>query len=206
MHVQIILILVLIGISAGCDTPEKDKNIATSSMESLETDRSQGLTTTGDSVYPSEGIMPGLPIAGVVHPQPKPEAVKGYRKLTWEFLRDVSFEDKYYEAEDLYFLYPTYGDEITYYEGKDIFLSGYLIPINPDSNMYVLSANPFSSCYFCGNAGPESIVELALAEELGEGYVTDQWLAFKGALKLNAEDLNHLYYIIENATEVPIEK
>jgi len=186
-----------------CQRDPAKQDVATSSMEINE---EKDAETTAEEADTSANRLPILPTLGLGNPQPKAHAVEGYEKLTWEILRDVSFEDKYYEKEDEYFLYPTYGDQVQSYKGKDVFISGYLLPINPDSNIYVLSANTFSSCYFCGNAGPESIVELDLAEELGEGYITDQWIAFKGEFSLNADNLDHLYYILEDAVEVPLEE
>lgn len=49
---------------------------------------------------------------------------------------------------------------VNQYEGEEVIISGYLIPIDIESERYALSKNPFSSCFFCGNAGPETVVEL----------------------------------------------
>ncbi len=187
--------LALILIS--CQNDSGNSDVATSSMK-INEERELDI----DSVENSN--LPFLPSLGLGNPQPKPDAVKGFEPLTWEILRDVSFEDRYYEEEEEYFLFPTYGDHVSSYESKDVYISGYLLPINPDSNLYVLSQNTFSSCYFCGNAGPESIIELDLKDQLGEGYITDQWIAFKGKLALNADNLDHLYYILQDAQEVPL--
>ena len=151
------------------------------------------------------GPLAVMPDVGVGKPKPKAEAVKGHQLLTWDDLRQVTFEKKYYESEGQYFDFPTYGEEIKQREGEDVYISGYLLPVNPDSNIYVLSAYTFSSCFFCGQAGPESILELTLKEQLDESYVTDQWITFKGNFNLNADDLDHLYYILDKAEEVPFE-
>ncbi len=186
-----------------CQNDDKKQDVATSSME-LNKGKDNG--ATAEEADTNANRLPILPTLDLGNPQPKANTVEGYEKLTWEILRDVSFEDKYFEKEDEYFLHPTYGDQVKSYQGKKVFISGYLLPINPDSNIYVLSANTFSSCFFCGNAGPESIVEINLTEELGEGYVTDQWIAFKGQFSLNADNLDHLYYILEDAVEVPLKE
>ena len=169
------------------------------------------VTSTLASDVPAEsepdslGPLALIPDAGVGKTQPKPEDTKGFELLTWDLLRLVTFEKKYYENEAQYFDFPVYEQEVLDLEGKPVYISGYLLPINPDSNMYVLSENTFSSCFFCGQAGAESIVELTLAEELDKSYTTDQWIAFKGILRLNADDLDHLYYILEDAIELELE-
>ena len=151
------------------------------------------------------GPLAIMPDAGIGKPKPQAEAVEGYQLLTWDDLRQVTFEKKFYESEGQYFDFPTYSEEIKRRQDEDVYISGYLLPVNPDSNIYVLSAYTFSSCFFCGQAGPESIVELTLEDQLDESYATDQWITFKGNLKLNADDLDHLYYILDKAEEVPFE-
>ncbi|MEM6633720.1 MAG: hypothetical protein AAF694_28870 [Bacteroidota bacterium] len=171
------------------------------------------VTSTLSTATPPEAIEDSaftaplalLPDVGLGRSKPKPGDIVGFGLLTWDILRLVTFEKKFYETEGQYFDYPVYEQEVKDLEGKPVYISGYLLPINPDSNIYVLSENTFSSCFFCGQAGPESIVELTLAEKLDKSYTTDQWIAFKGTLRLNADDLDHLYYILEDAIELELE-
>jgi hypothetical protein len=81
-----------------------------------------------------------------------------------------------------------------------IYLSGYLIPIDLVSNTYVISAFPNASCFFCGGAGPESVMELQLIKA-NRNYRTDEWKRFKGRLCLNKDDEKHLHYLLEDAEE-----
>ena len=63
---------------------------------------------------------------------------------------------------------------------------------------YALSAFPFSSCFFCGAAGPESVLELDLKHQ--QEYLTDEVITFKGVLELNSDPLKFpltLKYAIE---------
>ena len=158
-----------------------------------------------DTSLDGEAPLSPIPAGNFVQQEPDPEHVKGYQKITWLTLKDVEFENKYYENEDQYFLQPTYGEKLQALADKKVYISGYVIPIDPDEGIFVLSANTFSSCFFCGNAGPESIVELVINDNQTV-YKTDQWASFKGVLKLNSDDLDHLYYILEEAIEVPQKK
>ena len=119
-------------------------------------------------------------------------------KITWETLRDVTFKKKWYPEESVYMLYPTFGPNIAKLNGKEVLLTGYVLPIDAESNLYALSAFPFSACFFCGGAGPESVVGLKFKKN-GRKFKTDERHTMKGTLKLNADNIYELNYNIENA-------
>lgn len=83
------------------------------------------------------------------------------------------------------------------YEGEEVIIAGYLIPMEVDQNRYALSKNPFSSCFFCGNAGPETVIELRFSKDPGR-FATDRFLPVKGILKLNRNG-ESLFFTLENA-------
>lgn len=83
------------------------------------------------------------------------------------------------------------------YEGQEVIISGYLIPIDIEAERYALSKNPFSSCFFCGNAGPETVVELKFESSPGR-FATDKYLPIKGILRLNRHGTN-LFFTLEQA-------
>ena len=76
-------------------------------------------------------------------------------------------------------------------------ISGYVLPMDVSGEAYVLSAFPFASCFFCGGAGQESVVELRL-KNFSQSFETDEFLSFTGVLKLNKEELE-LNYILDVA-------
>jgi len=119
-------------------------------------------------------------------------------EITWDTLTDVSFEDKYYSEFDQYLPFPTFGISVKALAGKEVKITGYVIPIEPER--YILSQNPFASCFFCGGAGPETVLELELTS-YEKTYFTDQYLSFTGFLKLNSQDIDKLNYILERAEE-----
>lgn len=119
-------------------------------------------------------------------------------KLTWETLRDVTFKKKWYPDEAVYMLYPTFGPAVQKLKGKEVSITGYILPIDLDANMYVLSAFPYSACFFCGGAGPESVMALKF-KKTPRKFKTDERLTFKGTLALNADDIYQMNYVLENA-------
>jgi hypothetical protein len=122
-------------------------------------------------------------------------------KISWDILSDVTFEEKYVTEADDYFLFPTFGNKVQAYDGQRVEITGYVIPIDPEGMFYILSKFPYASCFFCGQAGPETIVELQLTGEKKRHYELDEIITFKGILKLNATDVDHCNYILESATE-----
>lgn len=83
------------------------------------------------------------------------------------------------------------------YEGEEVNISGYLIPIDLEAGKYALSKNPFTSCFFCGNAGPETVIELRFPESPGR-FATDEYVMIKGTLVLNRNG-SGLFFVIRNA-------
>jgi uncharacterized membrane protein YcgQ (UPF0703/DUF1980 family) len=121
-------------------------------------------------------------------------------ELTWKTLSDVTFKQIYVKELDSYFWKPTFGAAIKAYEGKEVFISGYVIPVDYDDNFYVVSRYPYANCYFCGGGGPESVADLRF-KSTHRQYKTDERLTFKGKLKLNSDDIYQMNYILIDAAE-----
>lgn len=119
-------------------------------------------------------------------------------KITWETLSDVSFTRKYFEEVDEFLYYPDFGKSVKGLEGKEVYIKGYMLAIEPAEDIYILSRFPFAACFFCGNSGPESIVELQLKPDHPQ-FAMDQVVTIKGNLKLNQDDINHCNYILKDA-------
>ncbi|WP_409681950.1 DUF3299 domain-containing protein [Algoriphagus aquaeductus] len=111
----------------------------------------------------------------------------------------MKFTDKYSKEVKAYYYFPTFGPSVLALIKKEVIIQGYVLEIDRGNDVYILSANPFSSCFFCGAAGPESIVELKLAKDHPR-FKMDEVVTFKGILKLNAVDIYQCNYILENAT------
>jgi len=120
----------------------------------------------------------------------------------WSILNDVIWGKAYNERYKNYYVVPEFGEKPRRYEGKEITVTGYIVPMAPVQPFYVLSKNPYSSCFFCGQAGPETVIELILEGDRGKKqrrYKLDEHLTFRGRLRLNAEDNRYLHYILEDA-------
>lgn len=125
-------------------------------------------------------------------------SVKSQTIITWEVMKDVTFEEVFSEEFQGYYQVPKFGKKISSLNGKKVQIRGYIIPVDVIQDYYVLSANPYSSCFFCGGAGPESVMEVQIVGK-HDGLRMDQIITFEGKLRLNPDDIYQLSYILEDA-------
>lgn len=121
-------------------------------------------------------------------------------ELTWKALTDVQFKEVYIPELDAYYWKPAFGASVKAIEGKEVFITGYVIPVDVDDNFYVVSRYPYANCFFCGGGGPVILVDIQFAGK-NRQYKTDERLTFKGKFKLNADDIYQMNYILTGAVE-----
>ena len=118
--------------------------------------------------------------------------------ITWELLKNVEFDEIWSEEFQAYYMVPKFSSSVKAMDNKEVQIRGFIMPVDIVQDYYVLSANPYSSCFFCGQAGPESVMEVQMVKKY-EGLRMDQVITFKGKLKLNVDDIYQLNYILEDA-------
>ena len=118
-------------------------------------------------------------------------------RLHWSALETIKFTEVYNESMASWIQVPQWSDfQRDTWNGKVMKITGYAIVLDPMENIYALSAYPFSSCFFCGAAGPESVMELEFINPID--LVTDQVITVIGTLDLNTS-LEHLPIALINA-------
>lgn len=118
-------------------------------------------------------------------------------RLHWSALETIKFTEVYNESMASWIQVPQWSDfQRDTWNGKVMKITGYAIVLDPVENIYALSAYPFSSCFFCGAAGPESVMELEFLNPID--LVTDQVITVIGTLDLNTS-LEHLPITLINA-------
>lgn len=120
--------------------------------------------------------------------------------ISWKALADIKIAYTFVDAENRWSSSATFGEQVKALEGKEIVVKGYLLPVEIDGEMVVLSEFPFSSCFFCGGAGPESVIELRFKKSK-QKYKPDEFATIKGIFRLNTDEFA-LSYMLENATKV----
>lgn len=122
----------------------------------------------------------------------------GQTLLTWKDFADVSFKPVFNEKYGVEFLTPTFGEKIKSYKKKQVSIRGFFLDLTGDGSVYMLSSQPQASCFFCGGAGPETIMEVNFKEK--PPFITDQMVIVTGTLQLNVNDVEHCNYILNDAT------
>lgn len=131
-------------------------------------------------------------------------SMKSVEQDMWALFSKTSFVEKLNREFGMYFLYPKFPQELKAFEGKEVTVMGFYIPLDMNaSNVAVLSKFPMAECFFCGGAGPESIVVGYLKTKPGKKIKTDEIIKIKGHLKLNGDDIEELNFILLDAEIVP---
>ncbi len=118
--------------------------------------------------------------------------------LDWLALMDITLEKQINSEFGTSYDKATFGDWVQRLDSQEVFITGYMIPLDAMGFSYALSRNPNASCFFCGNAGPETVIQLWFSKEGIRRYKTDEYLKFKGKLKLNkTNDMGFIYELLE---------
>ena len=94
---------------------------------------------------------------------------------------------------------PVFAEAVRALDGERITLRGYVIPTEgyKSHTEFIFSAYPYSMCFFCGGAGPETVIEVRADEPVD---YSPEAISLTGTLRLNASDPNALMYLLEDAT------
>jgi len=119
----------------------------------------------------------------------------------WKTLSKITFQKQYDEMMGFKVDVPVFSSDVEALAGKEITIRGYIIPVEgyKSHKEFVFSAYPYNMCFFCGGAGPETVMEVYAKEPV---KYTAEAVALKGKLELNASDINRLIYIINDAEQV----
>jgi len=127
----------------------------------------------------------------------------GYLRLSWNTLAQVTFEWQFSSELQAEVPIPNFSEAVQALEGQPVQIKGYVIPMgDPDAPFTILSANPYKQCFFCGGAGPETVMDILLKDGEKRHFDMDETTVFRGRLRLNSDDFDYLNYILEDAEVV----
>jgi hypothetical protein len=121
--------------------------------------------------------------------------------VKWEELIDINYKVRYFESLDMDISAPVFGQAQKSLDGKEVIITGFVIPFDENMKYLSLSANPYASCFFCGGASAASVISMYMKDGT-KRYEIDDFKTFKGTLHLNYDDPNEFIYILKNAVEV----
>lgn len=124
------------------------------------------------------------------------------RLTDWSALADVKFRTVYNDELGTYVDVPRFGASLQSLNGQTIMLRGHHLPLElADPKAIILSKYPYASCFFCGGAGLESVVQVHFREK-ERRFKADEVIVVKGRLRLNADDFERLVFVLEEAERV----
>lgn len=127
--------------------------------------------------------------------------VAGAQENTWKMLADVTYIKKYDEFLGFKVDFPVFSEKVESMEGEEVEIRGYIIPIEgyKSHKEFIFSAYPYNMCFFCGGAGPETVMEVKASEPI---EYTAEPITIKGKLQLNDEDINRLMYAMTDVVQI----
>lgn len=119
-------------------------------------------------------------------------------KNLWKTLGNITYKKQYDELLGFKVDVPVFAEEVRALEGEVVTLKGYIVPVEgfKSHKEFVFSAFPYNMCFFCGGAGPETVMEVQASE--GIKFTTEP-IVIRGVLGLNDSDVNHLMYQLTDA-------
>lgn len=116
----------------------------------------------------------------------------------WQTLSRITYEKKMDDLLGFKVDVPVFSDTIKQLDGEIVEVSGYIVPVEgyKSHTEFVFSAYPYNMCFFCGGAGPETVMEVTSIEPIK--YSAER-VRIRGRLQLNADDINRLMYILTEA-------
>ncbi len=129
-------------------------------------------------------------------------SVSGYSQVDiWKRLGKLTYKKQYDELMGFKVDVPVFSAEVKGMQGKEVTIKGYIIPTDgyKSHTEFVFSAFPYNMCFFCGGAGPETVMEIYASEPIK--YSTEP-VTIKGVLQLNDKDSNRLMYSLVKAKKI----
>ncbi|MEM1136381.1 MAG: hypothetical protein AAGI07_11130 [Bacteroidota bacterium] len=120
----------------------------------------------------------------------------------WTTLSDIDWYQKYSKVYNTKIGFPKFSEQTQALAGKEITLKGYVLPMDTEDGSIIISALPYSSCFFCGGAGIETVMAVFVDDQ--RKYKLDEQVSFKGILSLNDGETG-LIYNLKEAKEVVAE-
>lgn len=120
----------------------------------------------------------------------------------WEVFEKTTFKKTFVKEYGMFMTWPDFKEDVLQFQGKEVMLMGYIIPTAEAGGFegIIISKYPYAMCFFCGEAGIESVAELRMKKEAID-FEMDKPYVFKGKLLLNDQDFNELNFIL---TEVEL--
>ena len=119
----------------------------------------------------------------------------------WKTLSKITYKKEYDELMGFKVDVPVFSNDVLALDGKEVEVKGYIIPVEgyKSHTEFIFSAFPYNMCFFCGGAGPETVMEIYAKDEIP---YTAQPVTLRGKLQLNNSDINRMIYAMIDVEQV----
>ena len=124
----------------------------------------------------------------------------GQLKISWKDVIDIYAKEVIFSEKNPAKAIKGQGKSLKDIEGKKISITGYFLDLDPDGKWFMISKNPFATCFFCGGAGPETVIELIRFENKGKKFKTDDIVTATGTIKMITENEVDVSFILQDVT------
>jgi len=120
--------------------------------------------------------------------------------LTWKILNNLEYKEAKHDTYGSVYL-PEFANEIEKFANKKVIIKGYIIPV--DKTTYALSKNVYAACFFCGKAGPETVMGITFKVDPGR-LKMDSNAILTGYFRLNGTNVDDWMYSLDDAEIISI--
>lgn len=132
--------------------------------------------------------------------------LQAQEKNIWSTLAMMKYERQYAESDGIGGSAGAKGrfrPLVEALDGKEVEVSGYIIPLSGKKaqSHFMFSAYPYNMCFFCGQAGPESVMEVIMESNAKVAY-SDDPIVLKGIFRFRPTAGEDIMYHLEHALKV----
>ena len=125
------------------------------------------------------------------------------QSVNWDRLAQVTWQESFDATLGINIIEGKYTDDLLELDGQEVIISGYVIPLDALGLSYALSRTSFASCFFCGQAGPETVTELrVIPRSIEVGRLKNTLIKFQGRLQIRATNTDGLHFSLLDAKEI----
>jgi hypothetical protein len=137
---------------------------------------------------------PALASQAMPHdPRAVPRATLGWDKL-------VDTKETQKRIQDVNRLIAVFGPHVKALDGQPFTVAGFFLPLDTgETSRSFLLSSLAPTCPFCPPPGPADLIQVSAAEPV---TATLDQVQLQGTLRLSAEDVNGIYFHLENARVV----
>jgi len=123
--------------------------------------------------------------------------------ISWQELAEVEWHDRYDTLTGFTLIDGIYSDHLKSLDSTEVYISGYVIPFDALGFSFALSRTSFASCFFCGQAGPETVLSLRIKpNSIEPSRQKNTKIEFQGLFRVHESNENGFHYELLNAKEV----